>query len=432
MIRRPSLGASSVLNFTDGAISLLSALAVSVMLARTLHPQGFGVYALVMSIVSFAYLFARAGIPGTVRRYAAELDGRGDRHLIGLVAGNGLRNAAVIALAAGVLLALAAAPLSAFFGEPSLRAYLLIGAGLVVPMVPLSVLRGLLGGLQQYRYLMLVNLCTSPAWLAGCGIALVSGGGIAGVLLVTLAVEVLNLVLLSVKAVQLVTFAYEFRLASDLGRRVRRYNVTLAALILLDLIVWQRSELLFLGRLSTATQVSFYAVPFALTERVADLIPGAVLGVLLPALAFASADGARVRAVFGDALRHLAILTVPIVIGGIAVAPFAMSLLYGPGFEPAAVVLQILFVSVMFGVLGQASRSMLLALPGERWLLKTGIVAAAMSVLLDLALIPRWGALGAAVANTTVQAAWSLTMFLPLRAHARHQTPAIREVAASS
>src|ERR1700730_3122674 len=95
MSRRPSLREGSLLNFADGAISLGAALLVSVLLANKLHPDGFGRYALVMTIVSFGYLLARAGIPGTVRRYAAEFDGRGERALIGVVAGRGLRSASL-------------------------------------------------------------------------------------------------------------------------------------------------------------------------------------------------------------------------------------------------------------------------------------------------------------------------------------------------
>jgi len=432
--QRPSLRQGSLLNFADGAISLASALIVSVLLARTLHPTKFGLYALVMSIVSFAYLFARAGIPGTVRRYAAEFDGRDDRALIGIVAGRGLRNAALTALAAALLLALAAAPLSAFFRNASLQSYLLIGAVLLIPMVPLSVLRAVLGGLQQYRFLMRVTMWTSPIWLVACGGALLLGGGITGVLLATLGVELVNVGALAWKATREVPMRWSLALPEEVRSRMQRYNLALAALILLDVIVWQRSELLFLGRLSSADQVSFYAVPFALTERVADLIPGAVLGVLLPGLAFAqaSADPTRFAAVFKEALRYLGILTAPISIVGIALAPFAIELLYGKDYAPAAVVLQILLVSIIFGVLGQASRSALLGMEAQGRLLKTGIAAGALSIALDLVLIPRWGALGAAIANTTVQATWSLAIFIPLWWRLQHRATPLREAVASS
>lgn len=434
MTERPSLRRGSLLNFADGAISLTAALLVSVLLARKLHPDGFGQYALVMSIVSFAYLFARAGIPGTVRRYAAEFDGRGERDLIGMVTARGLRNAMLTGLGAALLLLAAAGPLSTFFRNPALRSYLLLGAVLLLPMVPLSVLRALLGGLQQYKFLMQVSLWTSPIWLAACGVALYAGAGIIGVLLATLGIEVVNLAALGWKAAREVSIGWHGHLPEAVRNRLKRYNLALAALILLDVIVWQRSELLFLGRLSSAAEVSFYAVPFALTERVVDLIPGAVLGVLLPGLAYAqsSPDPLRVSAVFGEALRYLTLLTLPITIAGILLAPIVIHILYGDGFAGATFVLQILLVAVVFGVIGQASRSALLGMEAQGRLLKTGVVAAALSIVLDLVLIPRWGAVGAAIANSTVQGAWAVAIFIPLwRRLDRRAAPVIREVVAS-
>src|SRR5207244_7165797 len=72
-----------------------------------------------------------------------------------------------------------------------------------------------------------------------------------------------------------------------LRARLVRYNVALALLTVINLVVWNRSELFFLGRLSGPDQVAYYAVPFSLTGRASDLIPGALLGVLLPGLSHA-------------------------------------------------------------------------------------------------------------------------------------------------
>jgi Na+-driven multidrug efflux pump len=69
---------------------------------------------------------------------------------------------------------------------------------------------------------------------------------------------------------------------------------------------------------------------------------------------------------------------------------------------------------LVFSVLGQASQSALLGAERQGWLLQTGLVAAALSIGLDFALIPRWGAVGAAVANTTVQGLWALAIFAPV------------------
>src|SRR6202022_1897093 len=192
-------------------------------------------------------LFARLGIPGTVRRYAAELDGRGEHRLIGTVAGRGLVNGLAASIVAALLLVALAAPLGAVFHQPRMPTYLLIGALLIPPMVALSVLRGLLGGLQQFRYMMQINLVTSPIWVVACAVALWIQAGVAGILLATLGVELINLGAFAWRAQHQVGMRWHGTLPAEFAARLKRYNLGLAALILLDVVVWQASELLFLG-----------------------------------------------------------------------------------------------------------------------------------------------------------------------------------------
>ena len=90
-MRAPSLAWSSLLNFADGAVTLAGALVVSIILAHKLGPDGFGVYALTMSVVMFTLLFARLGISATVRRYVAELAGKSDLRLAAIILGRALR-----------------------------------------------------------------------------------------------------------------------------------------------------------------------------------------------------------------------------------------------------------------------------------------------------------------------------------------------------
>jgi len=145
--------------------------------------------------------------------------------LIGILCGRSLFSGSISGAAATVLLIVVSDPVSAFFHLPRMRGYLLLGAALLVPMVTLSVLQGILTGLQQYRYLMQVNLLTTPVWVAGCLLTLTAGAGIPGVLLATLVVELLNLAALTWRAHRLVGIRFNRPLPADLTLRLRRYNV---------------------------------------------------------------------------------------------------------------------------------------------------------------------------------------------------------------
>ena len=412
----PSLAAASALNFASGLTSVIAALVVSVLVARGLRPQGFGVYALVMAFITFTFAVARLGIPDTAGRYTAELHAGRRSDLIAIIIGRSLRSGLISGTGAALALALVSGLIAGFFRQPAMRLDLLVGALLPVPMVLLSVLQSVLASLQQYRYLWQVNLVTSPIWVAGCGFSLAIHAGIPGLLFTTLFVELLNLAAATWRTKQLAGARFDGELPPGLAVRFKHYHRSLAVLIVLDLIVWQRSELVVLGRFSTAAQTSFYAVPFGMVERIIDLIPGALLGALLPGLAYAGASRNPWQAtvIFKAALRYLALLTIPICIGGFLLASWLIQLLYGPGFGPAAVVLQVLLVSALFGVLGRASRAMLLSLERQQLLVQTGAIAAVLGIALDLLLIPRWGALGAAIANAIMQAAWTVAVVIPV------------------
>lgn len=422
----------TLLNAADSATSLVAAMIVSILLARTLGPDRFGLYALVTTVVTFTFLFARLGVGDTMRRYMAELDGRDQRRLGAALAGWGLRIGISAALVSAVALTLAAGPLSGFFRRSELSGYLLIGAASLLPTAAASVLRNLQRGLQHWRALLWLNLATSPLWVGACALALWSGAGIAGVLVVGIAIEIIGVGLLAIWTRRDVGWPrLRTQLPADLHSRVLRYNLSLALLVVMNVIVWQRSELLFLGRFNGPEQVAYYAVPFSLTERITELLPGAVLGVLLPSLSFAygAADPARFGEILSTAARYLAMLTLPICAFGIPLAGAVIGLLYGPAYLSAVPVLQILLAASIFGVAGQAASAALLGMEAQSWLLKTGLAAVALSLALDFLLIPRWGAIGAAIANAVTQVSWAVAVTAPLW---RRVSPAARAAVARS
>jgi O-antigen/teichoic acid export membrane protein len=292
-------------------------------------------------------------------------------------------------------------------------------------MLGIAVLRAVLRGLQRWHYFVQLNLIVSPIWVAACTITLLRGGGVAGILIVGLGAELLQMsVLIFWVRRELGVPRLSQRVPSYLRTRLFRYNVAVAALLVLNFVVWRRSELLFLGRFSGVTDVAYYSLPFSLTERIVELLPGSLLGVMLPSLtnAMGAADPARFAQFFNASLSYLAILTVPICLFGIPTASGVVMLLYGPEFGPAVPVLRVLSVAVPFGVLAQATSSALLGIERQSWLLKVGMCAATLSLVLDLLLIPTWGAIGAATAKAIAQAAWAIAALVPLASRIDRQT----------
>ena len=82
--------------------------------------------------------------------------------------------------------------------------------------------------------------------------------------------------------------------------------------MILTFVVWRRSEFLFLNHYSTDSEIAIYSVAFSSVATLL-LIPQAIVGVLLPAVATLLGAGAteRIRQGFERAIRLLLVLTLP-------------------------------------------------------------------------------------------------------------------------
>jgi O-antigen/teichoic acid export membrane protein len=88
--------------------------------------------------------------------------------------------------------------------------------------------------------------------------------------------------------------------------------------------------------------------------------------------------------------------------------PTFIELLYGSGFDNSAPVLLILLVALPAVQLLSVSNALLIGL-GRPWAVSiVGVFAAIANLTLDFVLIPRYAAIGAAIANTSAQVLGSL------------------------
>jgi O-antigen/teichoic acid export membrane protein len=176
------------------------------------------------------------------------------------------------------------------------------------------------------------------------------------------------------------------------------------ALTNLAILLYTRIDVVMLSRLRDAHEAGLYAAAVRLTE-VGYILPMIVVNTLFPTLARLHATDPEG---FGRTFRQL---TAAIAWAGVATAAVLglgargwIHLLYGADFGPAAPVLAVGAATCIFAGLG-AIRA--------QWLLLHGLqhygfyfvgLGAALNLVLNAWLIPRSGALGAAVASLATQA----------------------------
>jgi O-antigen/teichoic acid export membrane protein len=201
-----------------------------------------------------------------------------------------------------------------------------------------------------------------------------------------------------------------WRAGSRLWRPLLRVAIPLGIAGILITIYYQVDSVLLL-QISGPHEAGVYGAAYGFLAPLAFL-PAAVMSSFFPVLsAVYQDDPGRVRRLVQIAADSMGVISLPILAGTIALSDQIVHLLYGSAYESAGGLLPILmiaFVSICFGSLA----GFLAPILNLQWRLAiySGIGAAA-NIVLNLALIPSYGAYGSAWATVATEI---LTMTLML------------------
>ncbi len=191
-------------------------------------------------------------------------------------------------------------------------------------------------------------------------------------------------------------------------------------------VVWQRSEIFFLNRYSVKSELGFYNVGFTMYAIFSELGWGLVQGYY-PRLSslFGSKSWEAIKHEFSQGLVFSAIYAIPVCLGGFVVIGKLLPLVYGQNMTSAILPARILYLGMVPAVVTGIFNIALSALGGVWLLAFNGLAVSIFNILIDIFLIPRYGAVGAALANTASQVVmfgillvmvhWKLRLNIPWR-----------------
>src|SRR3954469_1617495 len=176
-----------------------------------------------------------------------------------------------------------------------------------------------------------------------------------------------------------------------------RVSVALAIDTVLSLALF-RVDQVILGAMKGTAELGLYAAAYKLLETVL-FVAWAMVRAVYPVMS-ASKDPERVRKGVEAGIAALAVLYIPFGVALFVDAPQILTTLYGPEYAGAADVTRWLAASPMLFAIGFLYSYGLVSRE-RRWRAAWGtIAAAALNLALNFALIPHFGAVGAAAAPT--------------------------------
>jgi O-antigen/teichoic acid export membrane protein len=394
---------NALANYAGQFATIAVALLLTPILLQGLGPSMYGVWVLVVSIQGLGGLLD-LGIAASVVKFVAQheaLGEAGERNRVVsttfyLHLGIGFATFLVLALfAQGGLPYLNLLPAELAEARSAL---LVAGAGLML-LLPLSVPGNLLIGLRRYQASNMVNIVQSVGTAVAIVIALSSGAGPTGLILISTIGSVLG---------YLVKWAYAARLLPDLRvtfglaswptlRRVGGYSGWLSVINAGERLFYSADSVLIAAFLPVSA-VASYNIGFKPASAVGYL-SGPLVSVFVPIASAMNAreEAAAIRRLLVDGTRAATALTL---VGSIWLWTFGSQLIelwVGPGHGDSLPVMSI-FVGVFLVSSFQNPASSILRGTGEVRIFSLAVLAEyAANVVLSALLIPRIGIAGAAV-----------------------------------
>jgi O-antigen/teichoic acid export membrane protein len=374
-------------------------LSVSILVARTLGADGMGRQGFIAFVSVSLVTAVTGGLPLAVMRFVSERAGASDFAAVReLVAWNGR----VARWGAG--LGAVALVIAAGFGALP-RAAWLFAAIVVAATVLHTVPSALLNGLHRWKDATIAGVVTGGFTAATVAGVLVAGGGISEMF----AAEALGALASFVWTSALARRALDTlpRTGPGMGgtvHRVIRFAAMATVNVAMNFVVWQRSAILFLAHFSGDVAVATFSVAFA--AMTALRMPFDVTAsVVTPTVArFAGAGEQQgLRAGYRRVVWLTLVASLPATVGAIVLGPPAIGPVFGAALAPAGAIVIILAVAFPLVPLGLVGAALLNGLGRQRTLLVSGVVASLLGLVLDVALVPRFGVEGAAWANVATQ-----------------------------
>jgi O-antigen/teichoic acid export membrane protein len=386
--------------FVAEVIAAVSGALLTVLLARLLGPDTYGVLFLAIAILVVADQFGTFGIPRAAARYVSEFK-ETDPAQVRYVIATALGLTLLLSTGLALVLFLGHDVIGNRIGEPDVSPYLLLGSVYVIVSALTIFVRIILQGFEEIKTASILQATNKSTRLVfAVGLVLLSYGGLGALAGYTLSYAIVG------GAGVAYIYVSKYRplpvapMQQGLRRRLARYAAPIAVTkssFLLD----QQVDRILVGYFVGPLGVAYYMVGKQVVQFVE--LPMRALGFTLsPTYGAQKAQGnmETVARLYETALAKGFVVYVPAAAGIILVADPGIPLVFGDDYSDAVPVLQVL---ALFAVVLSVTR-----LTGEgldylgraRERAITRGVSALLNVGLNLLLIPRFGAVGAAV--TTV------------------------------
>jgi len=384
---------NSIWLFTAEGFSKVIALVTQIFAARFLGGEGYGIFSFAFAATGAFIVFIDTGLGTFLTREVSRHPEKSATYLHHVFA---LKWKLSLATSLTLAFGLSMASLQ----QESLFSAMAIGLALMITgytEMYLAVFRAF----ERMRMVSILMVAHRGLFFV-LGLAVLLWGG--DVVLFSATFLLVSVVILILARRQMVT-RKGFKKTTLMGQQtveIFKNSWSICVLILFTYIYFRIDAVLvffLLGKLETG----WYASAFKLIETLSLLIASIRFGVF-PVLSKTFKEGSdHYQKIWHETVRYLLLISIPVSVGMILLAPKILGLLYGASFETAGPALKIMALGFPLLCLNDLASYLLLSQNKTRSVLRIAGLAVVFNVLLNLFLIPKWGLTGAAWTATLTQ-----------------------------
>lgn len=362
-------------SFSEKLLTMVIQMAVSIIVARSLLPDDFGVMAILTFFTSVALTIVDSGFSQTLIRKSDPTDEE-YASVLGF-------NVVMSLLLYGLLVA--CAPMVAEFYGREVIADVAPVLFLVLPINSLCVVQTVLFT-REFRFALLSKTVFAASLISGV-VAVVMA--LCGCGIWSLVAQ--RLLQMGIKAVAFWLLrrrpcAMRFSLAAL--ARMAPFSLRLLATDLIAAIYSNVAQL-FIGKMHSTTQLGYYSQAQKLKDLPVTSTVQAVQGVTYPALSQLKDDAVKFAEGYGRVMRLCSYLIFPLMLGFVSVAEDMFALLLGDKWMPTVPYFEILALSGLFFPLSAIAYNVLKVQSDGRVIVRLEVLRRVIMTLVLIYTIPR-------------------------------------------
>lgn len=384
---------------------------ISIIIARSLGPSQYGVYAFYIWVIALFIMFAKNGISTGIIKFLAESRGNDEIGSLNNIYSYFRRfeNRVLIFITLFITL------LGPFLWD---KIFPELDVLMIIPLIISAYIKALYmflvstaKGLSRFDILSRVVVIVGPINLSLVLILVLIDGNINEFILAYTITSIVYLVVIRFYIIKELKYSSSISLPIKTKTRINSHVLLVSFNMILGFIIFKQSEIAFLNYFGTKEDIAFYNIGYLLASGFMELIPGVYIAILLPLVAKINAtDKDNMPLMFNNSTRYLFILMAPVLFLGIFFSSEIIHIIYGSEYSKSVLPFIFSLISGAIIVISQTGISYLVSIDKQRDLLKLLAVTATLNIIMDYILVEKYLLHGAIVANLIANSIYSFSI----------------------